>query len=212
MRNTQHGKAVLDLGSAATEDEGGLVAQAELGLHRLEMPQVQRNVLCLDRGPERVDHVEGLREPNEIAEIAECPRAPSSQAVGDVRRTGNGHHREAPPADRDDAIRTATDKLYRARRSGECLFDETAIEADHFRSFVHEGAGAGEPTARAGVEHTDAEVLQDREGGQMQHLDVVIGEHAQGVERVLEPAVARGAGQVRCGLRQVAAAPATAAH
>ena len=136
VADPEHLEAVRHLAAAARVEVRRLVRQGQVGEARLEVAELDRHVLRLDARARQVDHVEVLRQPDEVAEVGQVARALAAVEVADGGRAADRHGGEVAAAESDVPLRRAAEDLHRLRRRGERLLDEPGLEPDHLRLLV----------------------------------------------------------------------------
>ena len=154
------------------------------------MAKLDRHVLRLDARAREVEHVEMLRQPDEVAKVGEVSRALAAVEVADRGRAAHRHRGDMPAAERDVALGRAAEDLHRLRRRADRLLDERALEPHHLRLLVHVRAARPKPRPRLVQEHSDPVLLQDRQRGLVDVGDLVRAQELERRERALERAVA----------------------
>ena len=194
---------------------GILSVRQELCAHDFQVAHVHRYVLWFDRSAQHLDHLEALAQLHQVAEVLQRAGAPPVLDVHDVGRSGGRRHGHVPPAERH--VVGGIERVQRERmgRVAQRLRDQPAVQAHQHRILIDLRAAGGIARAAIGRQHLHALGFEDVERGPMYRLDLIVGEHAQRLERVFEvPVVQRPVGHRRQRLGRTGSptTPARGAH
>ena len=188
-RQADHFKRRGHLRRAAAEHERNLVAQGQLRLQRLQVPQLRRDVQRLDRRSHQMNDVKVLGQPHEILVVRERSRPPTTNAVADIGRPRNRHDCHVAPADRDVTRRVGGPRVDGGRRRGQRACDQTPVEPHHVAAGLHACTRGGKVIARLRQQHTDTGALEYIQRALMDIRNLVVAEHPQRLERIHQLAV-----------------------
>jgi hypothetical protein len=109
--------------------------------------------------------------------------------VRDMRRSGDWADDDIAATNIDIAVGRGGMEHDRGRSARQCAFDQTAVDAHGEGRGIDIGARSAEDFPRFRQEHPDADGLENRERALVDMLDLVVGEHADRIERIDELAI-----------------------
>src|SRR5579872_1398540 len=142
----------------------------------------------------------GLGDTHEILEVIQRPGTLAPLQIVDAGRPGHGCEDHVTAAYPAGSGRLTCDEIALGRHGSQGLRHHPRVHADHRRRLVHGGAGGLEPRPAARRENPHSLTRQNTECGQVNALDLVVGEYPDRLERIDEVAVAHRPGWCRARL------------